>query len=223
MEQRQDDATPDAGVNVSRMPQNLQLKILSMVAARPPPPPPPSGGSPAPASRRPLSPAAAAGREDYAAWTLGLATRLSAHGYAWQDEMMPPAPAASLLSAVRDMPDGVLRPAGMSSSLAKWHDPTVRGDSTVWVPLETEAVGGDGGDEFAALHASVGWSHYRAILHSLVESLNREGGVEGDAVQLPAKVMLAHYPVGAKYVRHSDVSAAVAHRRATAILYLNEG
>lgn len=33
--------------------------------------------------------------------------------------------------------------------------------------------------------------------------------------------MLAHYPTGARYVRHSDVSPAMSHRRLSAILYLN--
>mgnify|MGYP001493993976 CR=1 FL=1 len=44
-----------------------------------------------------------------------------------------------------------------------------------------------------------------------------------EQLRVPDKVMLAHYPPGAKYVRHSDVSPAVSHRRVTAILYLNEG
>ncbi|KAL3928874.1 MAG: hypothetical protein SGPRY_002206 [Prymnesium sp.] len=55
-----------------------------------------------------------------------------------------------------------------------------------------------------------------------------KGGGGAQAIQpyeelgLPHKLMLACYPPGGKYVRHSDVSPAVVHRRLTAILYLNE-
>ena len=59
-------------------------------------------------------------------------------------------------------------------------------------------------------------------------SLNRTAATEGrELVALPDKAMLAHYPAGARYVRHCDNSCLAGEgercngRRLTAILYLN--
>ena len=85
------------------------------------------------------------------------------------------------------------------------------------------------GTVFAPLYATAGWATLHAVLSQIVETLNREVDDDGvgargvaEKLRLPEKVMLAHYPAGARYVRHSDVSPAVAHRRVTVILYLNE-
>lgn len=212
---------------VKHLPENVQLKILSLIAGEASTAPHPS---PARANAPPLAmsqgaPAATATQpdsghgEDYRGWTCGLAARLHAHGFAWQDNMLPEEAARSLLQEAQALPADTLKPAGMSTSVAKWHDQTVRGDAIGWVPLEPTS------SAFASLHATPAWARYRSMLAQVVEVLNcasrRAHGTGAEELRVPDKVMLAHYPAGARYVRHSDVSPAVSHRRVTSILYLN--
>ncbi len=213
--------SPPAGVDVTRLPEAVQLRILGMVAGQTQREPNPASAVAPPQPGHGSSgdlPAAADLSDSHSAWALGLALRLSVHGFAWQDEMVPRVPAAMLLRAARALPADALRAAGMSSSVAKWHDPSVRGDSIAWVPLEAR----HDDPSFGALQSTAGWSHYRAVLRTVVDALNREGGVRGESLRLPDKVMLAHYPEGARYIRHSDASPALPHRRVTVILYLSE-
>ena len=157
----------------------------------------------------------------YRAWAHGLAARLAAHRVAWQDDMLPTGAASSLLGAAEELPADALAPAGMGASVARWRDESVRGDRIGWVPLEPSSGSGD--SPFGALHATSGWSELRAALSDVVAALNHEAAVRpgGERLRLPEKLMLAHYPRGGRYVRHSDVSAATSHRRVTVIVYLN--
>ena len=198
---------------VSLLPENLQLKILSLVTdgeegtADVPPVQPPL---PAP----PALPEASA--ESSAATLAGLQARVRTHGFGWEDAFVGADAAAALLAGAQAL-QPALTPAGMSSSIARWRDPTTRGDLTAWLPFE-----GAPSAPHAQLCASAAWAALRQRLQLLVTSLNRTAATEGrELVALPDKAMLAHYPAGARYVRHSDVSPAVSHRRLTAILYLN--
>ena len=158
---------------------------------------------------------------DYRAWTCGLAARLLAHGFAWQDDM---AEASALLKSARALPPAALAPAGMGASVLKWKDGSARGDLIGWVPLDSSAAPAD--SPFHSLCAGESWSHVGELFSGVVDALNREATGQvprGEQLVVPKKVMLARYPAGARYVRHSDVSPAVANRRVTAILYLNEG
>ena len=201
---------------VALLPENLQLKILSMVAGGGMPQPPPATAATAtatPATAAPLGPSAT----PTDATLSGLRARVRAHGYGWQDDFVPQPTASTLHSAAQSV-QPALRPAGMSSHTAKWRDASMRGDLTAWLPLE-----GDHAPEHAGLCASAAWAQLRARLQQLVSELNAVADAEGtERVALPEKAMLAHYPVGSRYVRHSDVSPAVTHRRYTAILYLND-
>lgn len=192
--------------HVQSLPESLQLRILSLLTES------------APAA----SPTADARLEgSYRAWAHGLAARLAAHRVAWQDDMLPTGAASSLLGAAEELPADALAPAGMGASVARWRDESVRGDRIGWVPLEPSSGSGD--SPFGALHATSGWSELRAALSDVVAALNHEAAVRpgGERLRLPEKLMLAHYPRGGRYVRHSDVSAATSHRRVTVIVYLN--
>ena len=201
---------------VALLPENLQLKILSLVTSGEEgavAPAPPS----APVAPAPQHALASATDEDAAALA-GLHARLRSHGFGWEDDFVPPDVAAALLAAAQGQ-QPALTPAGMSSSVAKWRDPTARGDLTTWLPFE-----GEPSAQHAPLCGSPAWAQLRRRLQLLVATLNAVAEQEGrELVALPEKAMLAHYPIGARYVRHSDVSPAVAHRRLTAILYLNSG
>ena len=224
------DADLSDGRLVGHLPEHLQLKILSLIAA-----PatsaaaPPASAASTPSKRPdPALPPPSEIDDSEVAWVQGLASRLLAHGYAWQDEMVPSA--AGLLGAATSLPSGSLAPAGMGASVLKWKDTTARGDRIAWVPLSKPAAGsGSPSDPFRDLRASAGFNELRRTLGRLVIALNRDAaeqaaaeGRSADILRVPEKVMLAHYPEGGRYVRHSDVSPAVAHRRVTAILYLND-
>ena len=198
---------------VALLPENLQLKILSLVTngeevtanALPAQPPLPA---------QPALPESSA--ESSAATLAGLQARVHTHGFGWQDAFVGADVAAALLAGAQAL-QPALTPAGMSSSVARWRDPTARGDLTAWLPFE-----GAPSAPHAQLCASAAWAALRQRLQLLVTSLNRTAAAEGrELVALPDKAMIAHYPTGARYVRHSDVSPAVSHRRLTAILYLN--
>ena len=192
--------------HVQSLPESVQLKIISLLTES------------APAAS---STADARLEGSYRAWAHGLAARLAAHRVAWQDDMLPTGAASSLLGAAEELPADALAPAGMSASVARWRDESVRGDRIGWVPLEPSSGSGD--SPFGALHATSGWSELRAALSDVVAALNHEAAVRpgGERLRLPEKLMLAHYPRGGRYVRHSDVSAATSHRRVTVIVYLN--
>ena len=219
-------ATIDDKHFVKHLPESLQLRILSMVAGVPPAA---TGcaqqttpGSVVRHTDRSRASSAAVGTDETAmsAWVHGLTARLLAHGFSWQDEMVSEDAAIALLRAATAMPTSAFAPAGMSTSVVKWRDASVRGDEIAWVPLEATE-----GSAFASLHAASGWSELRRALACIVDAFNDEAAAQGsdEVIQLPSKVMLARYPQGGRYVRHSDVSPAVSHRRLTAILYLNEG
>ena len=208
--------------HVGALPEHLQLKILSMLA-----PQPTAAAASAPAAGTAAKKTAAEPKPPsddaaarYGAWAHGLAARLTAHKIAWHDGMLPADAAPSIIAAAQSMPTEALAPAGMSASIARWRDESVRGDKIGWVPLELPATGAS---QFASMHATAGWAELRAALSQVVDALNHDaaGRPAAERLKLPEKVMLAHYPVGSRYVRHSDVSAALSHRRVTAILYLN--
>jgi len=205
---------------VGSLPEHLQLKILAMLAPPPGAPVSSTQRSRATAAEAPPAPIAADALERYSAWAHGLAARLVAHGIAWQDDVLPKNAAPSVLAAAQALPEDALAPAGMSASVARWRDASVRGDKIGWVPLAPAAAGTS---TFGGLHAAAGWGELRAALSHIVNALNHSaaGRAEAEMLRLPEKVMLAHYPEGARYVRHSDVSAVMSHRRVTAIFYLN--
>ena len=194
--------------HVGLLPEQLQLKILSLVG---------EGRSADAGARAEASgdgvraddappaaaPIATTDLGDMGSVMAGLSARLHTHGYTWQDDFLPRPTIDRMLESARAQ---TLAPAGMSSSLARWHDPTARGDSTAWLPLHSPPI------------AELG-----TALHQLVDRLNADAAAAGapERLQVPAKAMLARYPPGAHYVRHSDVSPAVARRRVTAIVYLN--
>lgn len=205
---------------VGSLPEHLQLKILTMLAPPPGAPVSSTQRSRATTAGAPPAPIAADALRRYSAWAHGLAARLVVHGIAWQDDVLPKNAAPSVLAAAQALPEDALAPAGMSASVARWRDASVRGDKIGWVPLAPAAAGTS---TFGGLHAAAGWGELRAALSHIVNALNHSaaGRAEAEMLRLPEKVMLAHYPEGARYVRHSDVSAAMSHRRVTAILYLN--
>ena len=133
---------------------------------------------------------------------------------------MPSVLSLPLLQLVKTLPAAALKPAGMGAAVTKWKDSTSRGDSVAWVPLDREFP--DTAEHLRPLCASAGWDFFRSTLAQAVEALNLT--LKGsERLHLPEKVMVAYYPAGTRYVRHSDVSPTVPHRRVTAILYLNEG
>ena len=194
---------------VRDLPEQLQLQILALVA-----------GSTSAAPQRPLANKDA----NYRAWACGLASRLLAHGFAWQDGMAPAETIARpLLRAVQELPESTLASAGMGTSILKWHDTSARGDRICWLPLNPPPADSS---PTSALLASSSWAWVYDTLSHVVDAINRDTAARtpvGEALRLPDKVMLAHYPAGGRYVRHSDVSPAVADRRVTCILYLNDG
>ena len=180
---------------VALLPENLQLKILSLVTdgeegtatADAPPVQPPL---PAP----PAVPEASA--ESSAATLAGLQARVRTHGFGWEDAFVGADVAAALLAGAQAL-QPALTPAGMSSSIARWRDPTTRGDLTAWLSFE-----GAPSAPHAQLCASAAWAALRQRLQLLVTSLNRTAATEGrELVALLDKAMLAHYPAGARYVR----------------------
>jgi hypothetical protein len=198
---------------VALLPENLQLKILSLVTDG-------EEGTANALSVQPPLPAQPAlpesSAESSTVTLAGLKARVRTHGFGWEDAFVGADVAAALLAGAQ-MLQPALTPAGMSSSVARWRDPTSRGDLTAWLPLE-----GAPSAPHVQLCTSAAWAALRQRLQLLVTSLNRTAAAEGrELVALPDKAMLAHYPIGARYVRHSDVSPAVSHRRLTAILYLN--
>lgn len=257
--------------DVSRLPEALQLKILAMVvgaekdgeraATRTVPG---SDGDSAPSAAAAAHTATAEPQPthtttaepqpalqpvgDATSQIIGLASRLLSHGFSWQDEFVPLSSAARLLESARQQQ---LTPAAMSGSVARLLDPSLRGDSTVWLPLRADASWAD----------SPALAHFRNALAALVERINStnvrnsakrnsakrnsaetnsaetnsdeinsaernsaDAAADGldERLELPEKLMLAHYPAGGRYVRHADASPLVPHRRLTAILYLNE-
>ena len=218
---------------MKHLPENLQLKILSLVAGSMPTGQPSQAGV---AASKPTKRAALPTHDDgYHAWARGLASRYLAHGYAWQDEMVPESLARPLLRSAQALPDVALAPAGMGASVLRWRDNGARGDSIAWVPLEPPTRSAPSTAPTAppsppsaldGLQSTAGWAHLRSALTHIVDALNSDAaesdGEWAEVLHVPEKVMLARYPAGARYVRHSDVSPAVAHRRATAIVYLNE-
>ena len=184
---------------VAGLPESLQLKILSLVAGS-------AGAAPAASASTAVRPAATPSKESKDnAWAIGLASRLIAHGYSWQDEMAPiDSVARPLLQAVHALPEPTLAPAKMGSSVLKWHDPSARGDSICWVPLSPAATAPDGSSSpLAPLVASPGWAWLRATLGAVVAALNRDAATKagGEMLRVPDKVMLARYPAGARYVK----------------------
>ena len=196
--------------HVGLLPEQLQLKILSLVGEGRSA----DAGASAEAGSADVraddvppatAPSATTDLGDMGSVMAGLSARLHTHGYTWQDDFLPRPTIDRMLQSARAQ---TLAPAGMSSSVARWHDPTARGDSTAWLPLDSPAI-----------------SELGTALHQLVDRLNADAAAAGasERLSLPAKAMLARYPPGAHYVRHSDVSPAVARRRVTAIVYLNPG
>ena len=214
-------ARMSAAPSVGNLPAALQLKILSLVA----------GGSSSEGGAADASAAVGHQTNDLApptshdpcGWACGLSARCFAHGYAWQDGMVDVDAARALLIQAQALDGaGALAPAGMGASMTNWHDAKARGDSVAWVPLQP---GPEAGGVFQALWASSGWRKLRDSLAHVRDALNRDAAEQPgshERLRLPEKVMLARYPEGSRYVRHSDVSAAVPHRRVTAIFYLND-
>ena len=136
---------------VALLPENLQLKILSLVTnsegGRRPAEPPPSTTK----QTEGLAP----GDQQPRAALLGLRERLRSHGYAWEDDFVPASLAIALHAGAQAVQPALL-PAGMSSSAAKWRDASVRGDLTAWLPLE-----GDPTPEHASLCGTAAWAHVR--------------------------------------------------------------
>ncbi|KAL1515453.1 hypothetical protein AB1Y20_002078 [Prymnesium parvum] len=194
-------------MDLAQLPPSVQRRILSLLA-----PPPRSTQEEAPP---PTSPAELGARE------LGMAARLVAHGYTWADRVLPDDRLGEMARHARSMATGMV-PAGMGQSVLRWHDPHVRGDHTCWVPLDGAAAGE--GEAAAALCRTSAFALLRRTLELTTRAVNRAQAAGSEqALALPRKLMLAHYPPGGRYVRHSDVSPTLPYRRVTAILYLNEG
>ncbi len=110
--------------------------------------------------------------------------------------------AAQLRSAaLAEVEAASLRPAGVSRGALR--EESVRGDFIRW-------VGPDDGPVWAAAHARFA---------ELSEQLNQAAYLGLRRFDL----QLAHYPPGARYVRHRDAFVGGPNRRLTAILYLNAG
>ena len=168
---------------VALLPENLQLKILSLVTdgeegtADAPPAQPPLPAPPAPPE---------ASAESSAAMLAGLQARLRTRGFGWEDAFVGADVAAALLAGAQAL-QPALTPAGMSSSIARWCDPTARGDLTAWLPFE-----GAPSAAHAQLCASAAWAALHHRLQLLVTSLNRTAAAEGrELVALPDKAMLS--------------------------------
>lgn len=224
---------------VSRLPEHLQLQILSLVTE----------GRAGESGRQPCQLAShtpGGGSTCPGSGLEAAVLRLAAHGFGWCDAALSDH-ALKGLRAVAEQQQMV--PAGVGSSYARRIDPAVRGDSTAWLPLarrEPTRMDGldarsDGDDDLGSNAPKSLWSdspavgQLRELLGSAVDLLNgldstssiaraeqdEAVSICGSPLFLPEKCMLAHYPEGAKYVRHADVSVAVPHRRVTAIMYLN--
>ena len=92
-------------------------------------------------------------------------------------------------------------------------------------PAEAEAAAPtEAAAAVAAVAASSAWGELSGAVASLVDAHNAAAAARGgERLRLPDKLMVAHYPAGARYVAHADASLSVPHRRLAAILYLNEG
>lgn len=221
---------------VKLLPEHLQMKILSLVAsgqceANQPagltvPPPSNTGigspgsnmeniGSVTPGSVFSCSSLDAQARDAMYSRCVGAASRVRVHGFSWQDGMISPSIARQLLQAAEQLSPDTLRPAGVGAAATRRRDPNVRGDSVAWIPLQRETSA----DPIASLPC---WPEINCLLANVVRSFNEHVSMHGVRLKLPEKVMLAHYSQGGKYVRHSDVSPLVPHRRVTVIIYLNE-
>lgn len=179
---------------VSDLPDNLQLKILTLVAGRQAPPARPSGSAPHAASA------------PVPGWARRAADGLAAHGHASSDAHLSEPAARALHRLAEGLADsGQLRPARVGQSHAVREDARSRADSIAWLPFADHP-------ELAPLASSLG------------ELCAAASALVGEPLELPRSAMLARYPArSAGYTLHRDASELTAHRLVTAILYLNEG
>lgn len=180
---------------VSQLPENLQLRILQLVADRPPPPVAPSSVGRGPPAAITAVPAR----------VHQIADELVARGHATSDEFLSEAATRALYALSEQIiVAGRLRPARVGQSHAVRDDTRARADSIAWLPF--------------AEHVEL-----EPFASSLRELCSAASARIGEVLELPRSVMLARYPAHSDgYALHRDASELTAHRRVTAILYLNE-
>ena len=146
-----------------------------------------------------------ASREVHDVRVSGLILRMKVHGFGWHDGIAGHAICGELLNLAKGLPCSMLAPAGMSASVARFRDPTLRGDLITWVPLNQSPseLRADGAcNELVELCASPSFSALRDILQVLLTRLNKQLRYDhrraAEQLELPAKLMLAHYAAGSR-------------------------
>jgi [Skp1-protein]-hydroxyproline N-acetylglucosaminyltransferase len=226
------------------LPQHLQLKVLSLLddgafnkvveggAAGAGAPPVASGRPPDKTFLQPVSTTFDAHRAVF---------DIKARGLAVFDNFLGVEAAATTRAAADDIAGrGLMRKARMGKDGTQWADSRARGDDMIWlndllamVEAHPAASAGDDGGQGSESGAAEGGVRTCAAAAGSIEEVARtvaklkDVGTEISSTigrQFECSRMtfqLARYSDGARYVRHSDVSARTPDRRLTCIYYMN--
>ncbi|KAJ3052916.1 Egl nine 3 [Rhizophlyctis rosea] len=196
---------------IHSLPDDLQLKILSLLA-------PPS---PAP-SARPVPPAT--GKNDLSISAENLFPALSTKGFCVVDRFLDDAIAKEVLDSFKHfVQNGELRPAKVGTRITEHIDTSVRGDQARF--LLNSHLSSNRDTPNSTNSASVFRpfctlkEHFDTLASSMNDALTK---VEGHIPFTSKGLQLGYYPGNAtRYAKHRDSSPLNPHRKITMILYLN--
>ncbi|KAJ3263994.1 Egl nine 3, partial [Borealophlyctis nickersoniae] len=206
---------------VSSLPNDLQLKILSLLQTQTP-------STSAPPTQLHAPPAALPTHVN----PHRILHNVAAEGYCILDGFVEGGGAGEVLGACQALEkDGSLRPAGMGTGITRNVDSSIRGDKTKYFLngdlVSTDKGFGDSMDSRRTAPEPI--ISLKQKLDALVGHFNQSlfqdtSNTPSSHLLTPKGLQIAYYPPnGARYVKHRDASPLNPNRRITILLYLNEG